>query len=275
MLKTRAGFTLIEVLVAMTITAIIGAAVTGVFVTQSRFFDHQEKTNFARGVGRGAMNIMMSELRMLERDGGVVSATPKELTIQAPYALGVSCGLNSSRLVVSQVPADPVVTAAAAYSGYAYRNADGTYTYAPHATGPNNASASHCTGSLPRIRVIPAAEGGAVIGLLPGIDVPRGTPVLLYQQVTYEFKASNTVPGRLALWRTTSAGTDELVAPFDTTARFRFYVNDAATPVDNAPANLSDLTGIRLVLDGMSERPDRYGNLQRVPVETSVFFRNR
>jgi prepilin-type N-terminal cleavage/methylation domain-containing protein len=277
MLKPRDGFTLIEVLVAMTITAIIGAAVTGVFITQSRFFDHQEKTDFARGVSRGAMNIIVSELRMAERGGGVVSAAPKKIVVRAPYAMGVTCGVVTPRLVVSLVPSDPVITGGAHIAGYAYRDAaSGGYTYVETTTAPDPRSEANCTSGSPQIGVIP---GGGVIGLMPSVSLPspRGTPVLLYQQITYEFAPSTSVPGRTALWRQVTGETNpaELVAPFDTTARFRFFVNDAATAVDNAPTTMSDLTGIQLVLDGMSERPNKDGSVRRVPLETSVFFRNR
>jgi prepilin-type N-terminal cleavage/methylation domain-containing protein len=277
MLKARDGFTLIEVVVAMTITAIIGAAVTGVFITQSRFFDHQEKTDFARGVSRGAMNIIVSELRMIERGGGVVSAAPKKIVVRAPYALGVTCGTASSRLVVSRVPSDTSITNGARIAGYAYRIPDtGAYTYVETTTTPNSPLESNCTAGSPVVRVIPADSGGGVIGLAPSEELPRGTPVLMYQEITYEFAPSTSVQGRTALWRqVTGESAAELVAPFDTTARFRFFVNDAATAVDNAPTTMSDMTGIQLVLDGMSERPNKDGSVRRVPLETSVFFRNR
>src|SRR5690606_29287486 len=91
MLKNRAGFTLAEVLIALTLTAIIGAAVTGVFVSQSRFFDHQEKVGAAREVSRGALNIMMSEMRMLHQDSAIVSATDRRITLRVPYAFGFVC----------------------------------------------------------------------------------------------------------------------------------------------------------------------------------------
>jgi prepilin-type N-terminal cleavage/methylation domain-containing protein len=277
MLKSRGGFTLIEVLVALTITAIIGAAVTGVFITQSRFFDHQEKTDFARGVSRGAMNIIVSELRMVERGGGVVSAAPKKIVVRAPYRMAVTCGIAGVRLAVSRVPSDTSITNNSRIAGYAYRNSDtGAYTYVPTTTNPNSQQVSNCTSGSPVVTVIPTDSGGGVIGLMPAVALPRGTPVLLYQEITYEFAASTSVQGRTALWRqVTGEARAELVAPFDTTARFRFYVNDAATAVDNAPTTMSDLTGFQLVLDGMSERPNRDGSVRRVPLETAVFFRNR
>src|SRR5688572_13317886 len=122
-LKSRAGFTLAEVLVALVLTAVIGAAVTGAFVSQAKFFDQQEKVSFARGVSRGALNMMMSELRMIERTGGVPTATVptnSSLTVRVPYAMGIVCD-NSSTLTLLRLPADPSMLAQPGYSGYAWR----------------------------------------------------------------------------------------------------------------------------------------------------------
>ena len=109
-----------------------------------------------------------------------------------------------------------------------------------------------------------------------------GTPVFLYRRIRYEFKASTSVPGKLGLYRTVifpngSESTEELVAPFAATARYRFFVvgsNDVAQ--DAPPAPLSDLRGIELHLDGMSETiiPGAQ-SAESAPFTTAVFFKNR
>ncbi|CAN5815695.1 hypothetical protein BH23GEM9_BH23GEM9_15260 [soil metagenome] len=276
-MKTRAGFTLVEVMIALSLTAIIGAAVTGVFVTQSGYFDHQEKMSFARGVSRGATNIMVSELRMLERSNGLVSASNRHITVLAPYAMGVSCGPSGGKLIVSQVPADTMMTGAAGFSGYAYRTGAGAYVYVSSTTAPTSGAGSVCTNV--RVRSLPADSGGRVVALSPSSAAAPGAPVLLYQRLTYEFKNSVQVPGRIALWRRIedldSPRDEELVAPFDTSAGFRFFVNDAPTPVSTVPGTLSTVSGVQLILDGLNERPAADGSLTRVPMKTSVFFKNR
>ena len=104
-------------------------------------------------------------------------------------------------------------------------------------------------------------------------------PVLLYRIVTYEFKASAAVPGRIGLWRTVGGQAaqprEDLVAPFYTTAKFPFFVNDAATAQTAVPSPVTNITGIELTLDGISERPESNGTFRSVPFRTSVFFRNR
>jgi prepilin-type N-terminal cleavage/methylation domain-containing protein len=279
MLSARRGFTLAEVIVALVLTSIIGAAVTGVFITQSRFFDRQEKVGSARGVSRGALNMIMSELRMLERDNAIVSATAKRLTLRAPYAMAVACD-NGSGFHIRQIPGDTVMWREAGHSGYAYLNSDGTYTYvatqqAPVAGGSTGASACLAAG----VPAAPADSGWRTLRLGPATPttVSIGAPVLLYQLITYEFKDSHAVPGRIGLWRFIHARDldEELVAPFDTTAGFGFYPDDTGQVQQTVPSPTSSITGIKLTLDGLSQRPDPDGSHQQVPLTTSVFFRNR
>ena len=57
-----------------------------------------------------------------------------------------------------------------------------------------------------------------------------GWPVFLYQQITYRFQTSTAYPGRIGLFRKVRRSepaapiVDEIVAPFDTSAKFRFFV---------------------------------------------------
>jgi prepilin-type N-terminal cleavage/methylation domain-containing protein len=280
LLKTRDGFTLVELLVTMVLTAVIGAAITGVFVTQARFFDAQEKVAFARGVSRGGMNMIVSELRMLEQGGGIVSATNKRITLRAPYAMGLVCGNALGTLTISRLPVDSVTLSDAGFAGFAYRKADGTFTYVETTNKPQrdqgiavclNASITVMTGStinqVGRVEQFPFVPSPA-----PAV----GTPVFFFQRITYEFR---TTSGRTGLWRRVdSAETpvdEELVAPFDSTAKFRFYVNDSPAAETAVPTLLHSITGLELTLDGLSERPERNGTYQSVPLTTSVFFKNR
>lgn len=285
-MKSRAGFTLVEVLIALTLTAVLGAAFMGAFVSQSRFFDHQEKVGAARDVSRGALNIMMSELRMIELSGGIVpTPTNDEIELRVPYVFGMTCGTASSVLTISTLPADLSGIGNMVFSGYAYRAASGAYTYVESpvtATVLGSAGATLCStaGIVPGSGVVPAVgpfDAGQVLTVPLGAGVLSvGTPVFLYRRVKYEFAPSGVVAGR-ALYRHVDGelNPEELIAPFAATARFRFFDSDAAAAQDAVPATLSNITGIEIVLDAMSERPNSDGTHQEVPLTTAVHFRNR
>ena len=105
----------------------------------------------------------------------------------------------------------------------------------------------------------------------------RGSIVYLYRDIRYEFKASVAIPGRTALWRTRVSGdaTEELVAPFDATARVNFYNLDVV-PAQSAVPALVNMRGLELLLNGMSERtPSGSAAPKTANMTTSVFFENR
>ncbi|MGH7444135.1 MAG: PilW family protein [Longimicrobiales bacterium] len=284
----RAGFTLVEVMIALVLTAIIGAAVTSVFVSQSAFYDEQQKITAARAVSRAATNMLLTELRAVETSNGVIAAGADSLVVRVPYALGIACGTNLTTLHVSVLPVDSVVYAQASFAGYAWHDATSSaYTYVEGAgtTITDVAGASRCTapagGDLPITTFTAAGERGHVIGLTPVMAgaVPHASAVLLYQRVTYRFANSVIVPGQRGLWREAQGsgfGAEELAAPFDPSARFRFYVLNASVAQDAPPADLTQIRGIELVLTGRSERPDSDGAYSRTtPMTTAIFFRNR
>lgn len=275
MLKSRAGFTLAEVLVALVLTAVLGAAATTTFVSQSRFFDKQDKVGAARGVSRSSLNMVLSEVRMVERSGGVEAAEADSITLNVPYAMGLYCSiLAGGTMSLSMLPVDSLTVSNAGYSGYAYRTSATTYTYEPRSVLPLGGLASSCTDA--GVNLVP---GEGVVNIPLGTNLKAGTPVLLYQRVSYIFRASTSVPGAIALWRRVHDSkpvVEELVAPFAPTAGFGYYVGDVAVAQSSvASGSLDQITGIELTLDGTSERPESDGSYQVTPYSTSVFFKNR
>jgi hypothetical protein len=223
------------------------------------------------------MNLMMSEMRMIELGGGVVAATNSEITVRVPAVSGVACA-SGGTLTVTRLPADLSAVAGVGFSGFAYRAVNGVYTYVEGPIAPIPALAAVCAaaGLLPNEATPGVLADGSVYQVATGAAVPVGSPVFLYNIITYAFAASTSVPGRLALWRELDgAPPEELVAPFDNTAQFRFFVNDVTPAQTAVPGTLSTITGVEIVLDGVSERPSSDGTYQTVPLTTAVFFKNR
>ena len=285
--RSRRGFTLVELIIGMVIFAIVGALFTQLLLTQGRFFDKMGAGNSARNVSRASLNRMVSDLRMIEATGGVVAASPTSLTVRVPFALGVVCGSNTSpstsgnsSTAISILPVDSVVYNAPGFFGYAWRSATtGAYTYVENPAAQTKNSGQNLCGGV-GITTLPNGLTARLTPVVTGSSL--GTPLFLYRRLRYEFKASTAVPGKVGLYRTTifpdlSETTEELVAPFSNTARFRFFVvTDNVNAYDNPPALLSDLRGIELHLDGMSERPVQGSiSAESAPFTTAVFFKNR
>jgi prepilin-type N-terminal cleavage/methylation domain-containing protein len=285
---TRRGFTLVELLISMVVTAIIGAALVKMVLSQARFMDQQEAWREARGVSRGGINRLLSDLRAVEAVGGLRAAAAggQDFTVRVPYAFGLLCGIVGSVYTVSLLPVDATLYAEPGYTGFAIRDKNAIYTYNAGSVLPLPGSAALCaTGLYDQINTLPAFGGspaGTVVNLTRvGLMAPvpdRGSIVYLYRDIRYEFKASLDIPGRTALWRTpvsAAASDEELAAPFDATARVNFYNLDVI-PAQAAVPPLADVRGLELLLNGASERTPGGSVAPKVAnMTTSVFFENR
>jgi prepilin-type N-terminal cleavage/methylation domain-containing protein len=269
----RRGASLPELLVALVVLAIIGSASVRLLISQTRYYDVQLKQRSARSVSRASVNMLLSELRMMESAAGVEAATSTSVTLRVPYAMGMSCGTVATVSVVAMLPADSTVLATATPSGHAWRNGGGAYTYTSSPVATIAGGNTVCT-----LANISPDPNGRVVIMTPPLPAGAspGDAVFLYQRVRYEFASSTVLPGRRALWRTiVDSGTrEELAAPFDDTARFRYFQFDRDT--SDVSAAVGDIRGIELLLDGASQSA-RAGSstTERTPLRTAVFFNNR
>jgi prepilin-type N-terminal cleavage/methylation domain-containing protein len=288
--RGRAGFTLIELLVAMTVTGIVGAALIQVIMAQNRSAGSNEAWRVARSVSRGSLNRLLADLRLAESDGALdgTTASGTDITLRVPYAFGVACNDNNITgpgLTVSLLPVDPTLLGAAYFAGFAWRDV-GTSLYR-YRTNTGNGAVLHVPSSNPAICVQPGdtittLPGGSVVNLTASTIGPgaptRGMNVFLYQRVRYWFGASIALPGKLALWRSVvgSGINEELAAPFDTTARFRFYDLNSSVAQTALVSPLSDTRGVEIHLDGLSETtPQGSNGPKRIALTTSIWFKNR
>ncbi|HYC52375.1 MAG TPA: type II secretion system protein [Gemmatimonadaceae bacterium] len=285
--RARRGFTLAEILVAFTVVGILGTMIVRIVLSQSRFTDQQNAIRGARAVSRQALNILESELRMVQDSGGIDSAAVDGKAIRAfvPFRFGLYCGVSTGGTVVSMLPVDSLTLAQAIYAGWALRNSAGNYTTilpgSPLGADLPVASTdpAQCTGTgagQAQIRTLSInGRTGAVLDVRPARAGTVGQPVFFFQRITYAFQPSTTFPGRWALYRMVQGGpSEELMAPFDSTARFKYWTRGAAASV-SAPPALGLIRGIDVVFAARS----RYTPLGRTSpskamVVASIFFRN-
>jgi prepilin-type N-terminal cleavage/methylation domain-containing protein len=292
----RRGFTLIELLLSLIVTAIVGGALVRMVLSQARFMDQQEAWRGARGVARGGINRLLSDLRVVEAGGGVFAAAAggQDFTINVPYAFGIICNIAGQTIVVSMLPVDAQMYNALGHTGFAIRNTDdGVYRYynsqvvPPVAasglqialcTAPVAPDLTIATGNLLALNGSPAGSILVLTSTAAFNPVPKkGEIIFLYRRIRYQFKNSALIPGRTGLFRTTVTNNqeEELATPFANTARVNFY-NLNTMPAQAAVPALGNIRGLELILDGMSERtPGGSTAPKTANVKTSVFFENR
>ena len=290
----RAGLTLVELLVAMTVTGIVGAALIQIIMAQNRSAGTNEAWRTARSVSRGSLNRLLVDLESVNADSALeAGATAQSITFRTPYAFGVACN-TTIPLTVSVLPVDNSAWAAARFAGWAWRDAaSGKYRYRMGSPTLSAGNAAVCNAA--NIVTLPASAGGGTAGRVVQLGAPSmgtsggysglvptvGMNVMLLQRVRYSFAPSDAlaamVPRPIALFREVIGGTrEELAAPFDTTARFRFYVTGSDVPQDAVPSPITMTRGIEVHLDGMSETvPQGSITNKRMQLTTSIFFKNR
>ena len=268
---TRRGFTLIELIVGMTVMAVLGIALTQILISDSRFVSRQEAMLTSRQVARAGMNGLVAELRMVS-DSGLVSATPDSVTVRVPYAFGMACQSTASYTYLSLAPPDSLVYAAAVAAGVAWRTPTGEYSRVTGITVGSTADSSHCAAD--DIRII---ANGDVKTLAPPTTISSGSIIYLYQDLTYRFFDSTEFPGRIGLWRRVGAGAyEELVAPFDTASGFGFLLGETMIVSDTVPADLETVRGLEFRLVGASEHPPQGSSVPTTfSLITRVPFQNK
>lgn len=290
--SSRTGYTLIELLIAIMILGIIATAMTRLMVSQANFTSSQATLRGARSVSRDAYNILMTDLRMVQDSGGLTYAKPDSIRVRVPMAWGLVCAVSATYTSVSLVPMDSALLALGTYGGVAYRDTtSGIFQWYPAVAGDaitdetTPTVCSDTTGTNPGI--FPQTylgRAGGVKRVKRMVGAPPGTPMFIYQEILYAFDASTAYPGKgRGLFRTvtgTGAGSswtrDEIIAPFDTSARFKFYIYNQDTSQVAVPAAISTIRGLDLLLNGLSIRAPSGGTTQKLSkVTTAVFFKDR
>lgn len=268
--RARRGFSLIELIITLVLVSIIGVAAGRLLMSQTRFYTRLSAQRDARSVTRNARNIVQTELSMVEAGGGVVAASNDSITVRMPYAWGVYCSAST----IVRLPVDSAMYAMATLAGYAIKDttAAGVYVYTASTTAPTAGTATDCTTTAG----ITAPTDGIYLGLSPAVTGTAGAPIFLYQVITYKFAASALVPGKLGLYRRVGTGTpEELVAPFDTSAKFRYYDLYADTAQTTVPT-LTNIRGVEVQLDAQSiNRSSGRSTPESASIRTAIFFRNR
>jgi prepilin-type N-terminal cleavage/methylation domain-containing protein len=269
-MRSRSGFTLIELMVAMIVVAILGTILARMLVQDSRFVSKLEAMMDARQTSRAAMTTISVEAGMVT-EGGVTEATKTRFGFVVPFAWGIACTRVGTVTVGSLIPTDSMMFASAVVNTVSWLDAAGSYQSQAVAVSPSSNLAA-CEADSVRV-----LSGGQLVDLTMPNVMPSGSVFYLGESVVYEFRPSAALPGRTALWRQSgSSSWDELLAPFDTASGFGYHVGSADTANTNPPGALNTITGVELRLVGESQlRPEGASEPEEFLIRTRITFLNK
>lgn len=88
--RRRAGFTLVETLIAMVLSTIVISLVSHAFLIQNQYYSTQTLRTGAQDNVRAATELIAREIRTA-MDEGIIVAGPRTLTVRSPVTVTVVC----------------------------------------------------------------------------------------------------------------------------------------------------------------------------------------
>lgn len=276
----RAGFTLVEASIALTLTAVVVILVSTVFLVQNQYYALQLERSAAQDNARAVTEMIASEVRSVMA-GGVVLAQNKRLVIRSPMVLGVVCGQMSGSHVAVQVDGGTANITTDDVAGVALRDSvTGSWTYQDADWGDMHQSshtpAASCAGNG-------ADTVGAYADFLTfkrfkqyfGTLPPVGSIVMFYRAVEYKYTTSAMDPTTTALYRGPYGGTlVEFATGMDSTAAFTYRTGGSTYATSVTGGSLSLIDAIHI--EARARRRPQAGGVQDVTYGwgVNVYLRN-
>lgn len=253
-MSARAGFTLIETIVAMLLSSIVVVLVSTTFLVQNRYYSNQTLHVGAHDNARAATERMAREVRDATDEGFVVAGA-RTLSVRSPIALAVVCERNgnevdvhveggSDALDVDEVAGlalrDPV-TGGWEYEPTTWSYVDGGSLLSAARCADNGADTTWASSEFHQLDNLQLLFGGA-----PDL----GSVLMFYRESTFRITQSVLEPTTLGLFREAYGQSPvEFVTGMDTTARFQ-YRTGGSTYADTVTGTaVEDIDAVRIVAD--------------------------
>ncbi len=276
----RAGFTVIEALIAVTLSTVLVGLVMSVFLAQNRFYTRVAVRSQVQENARSVTELIATEVRSATR-GAVARAEPRRLALRTPVYMGIVCLVQGESAYV-YLPLDGRPLDPSEVGGYGVRRADGTWEYFDR---PWKAifDPSGGIGAERCAEAVGADTAGVAqdfyrfreMASVPSPPAQAGTPVMLFRRREYRFQASTLQPGVLGLYMGLAGDTlAEFATGMTPDARFEYRVDgDSTYRATVTGANLALVDAVRVVAlstsqgaEGGGVEPYVYGWTVDVPM---------
>jgi len=272
--QAEGGFTLIEVLIALTISGIIAAALVSLLVGQSRFYNRTDHQLNAEQVAQATFDLLSTELRMAT-GSDLLAAESDSLALRFDVLQAIVCDpVSSSAAAIYVFDRSANAGLAGSFVGIAVSGPyEANFAYAdnwnptPTATGSGPQSdcvAAGVPGTGSTSDYLEISGWTSQFGTVP----ERGALVRAYGKLSYHIAASTFLPSGWAVWR----GNQELVGPFESGAAFAYVRSDGSVVSGVSSSDFDDVVAVKLTATAVGDGSNPY-NVSR-PVDFEVPFRN-
>lgn len=274
LVANESGFTLVEALVALTISGIVAGALVSLLIGQSRFYERTDDQLGAEQVAQATFDLLSSEVRMAGATD-LLAAEPDSLALRFDVVRGVICDQTSGDAAAVYVY-DRVTNAGLTGSfvgiglsgpyATAFDYADG-WNPTPSATGSGPKSVCTTAGFPGTAASSDYIELGGWTSHFSATPI-RGAMLRGYGRVSYTIAPSTFFADRWSVWR----GSQELVGPFDGGAAFSYVMADGSVQASVTSSDFDDVVAVRLTATAVGDGANRFGVSRDVDFE--VPFRN-
>ena len=198
--RRRAGFTLVELMVAVVLVGIVIGTLVNVIVRQQRFYRGATDVIDTRSQTRQAINLLPGDLRMLSsRLGDIKVMTDSSILLDATVGTGVAC-----RVGVQSVSLPPMNAARGRFTSWTspprvgddihiFVNDSGTFR--THRITDVDSNTVHCPGGIGDPVIDAAADAGkwrywVQFAPAPDAFIVAGAPIRITRRVKYSLYQS-------------------------------------------------------------------------------------
>jgi len=265
----KAGFTLLEAIVALTLSSVIVTLVSSVFLTQNNFYRFVVQRTRVQDNLRVVTDLIASEVRGVA-GGGVTTAESRNFVVHLPIAMAGVCGSNITgggyvyMPGLSQINGNEV-------AGYARQDASGDWTYTSDTwssllASSGSADAGQCLTTSGADTVGATADFGQLV-IAGGTTL--GEVIMIYRDVEFKIGESELRPQTLAVYRkVTGDALREFATGITPDTRFQYRLSGAAYQNSITGASRDSIANIRVTASAIAT--DSIGGVESYSYEWAV-----
>ena len=279
----RAGFSLVEVVVALLLSSLIIVMVAGIFLAQNRSYQVQLGVTDAHHNARAVTELLSSELRSV-MEGGVKLAQNDRITVRTPIVVAAVCWTDGVIVGAHTDGGEAAIESRAEeVTGFAVQDSGGEWDYydVDWAAIDDGSSSSLIAESC-------YANGADTVGVrndflsLQNLDshhptVPDvGEVILLFSTTTFKFQTSVLDPTTVGLFRQIEGDSlVEFASGMDSTAQFQFRTTENSSYEESVSgSSVEDIDVVRIVSDVKEPAPPGIEGVIRYGWSVNVALRN-